>query len=531
MRLAFALLLGFVPLVSAQTGGTVEGTVVDGATQRGIPGVTVDVTPAKSKGVAASAVTDAAGAFRIEGLAAGDYTASFSKSGYTGNVGVTRSTIRIADGGTARISPVLTQYGSLGGRVTDRDGRPFSRVMVQLTTASRQSHMVLTMSDNAGEDGRFRFPNVPPGQYILKAQPIESSILVSSPKKAPEKEKSYPAPPVAEGERRMWVNTFYPGVIDRSQAARIVIHPGWNADGYDIRVIAAPVFRVHGIVLGEDGKPAPGITVGISVADRWERDSNGTKSADDGTFEFGAVHQGDWRLLGMRRGEHSEPELMGFADALVTRHDVENVVIQLSAPFSVAGKAEAAEAREAGGKLPVDSVSLESVTRAWSATGHTNRDGTFRIDGVYPDRYEIRAYGVDHAYYVESIWLGDREVTDQEVAMGAGSAAVRVVYRAGAGSVRGAVENGGGATVVLLPRDERLLTYQYVRSAKCDREGRYGFDGLRPGDYSLMAFPHADLNTLEDPEVVRPLAAGAVVVRVENGRVASADLRLSPLVE
>jgi uncharacterized surface anchored protein len=78
------LLLVFAPVLAAQSGGIVEGTVVDSVASKGIPGVTVGLTTAGSKSVVRSAVTDAAGAFSIAGLPPGDYTASFAKPGFRG---------------------------------------------------------------------------------------------------------------------------------------------------------------------------------------------------------------------------------------------------------------------------------------------------------------------------------------------------------------------------------------------------------------------------------------------------------------
>src|ERR1035437_8791108 len=185
----------------------------------------------------------------------------------------------------------------------------------------------------------------------------------------------------------MWANTFYPGVMERSQAARVALHAGWDLPGYDIRLQAVPVYRAAGVVLGEDGKRAAGVQVGIDLADPWEHDSDGTTSREDGRFEFPSVHQGDWRLMGMR--QRGETVFKGFAEALVARHDLENLAIRLAPPFSISGKVEWDESRDPKAGPPIKAVILESATRGASATGSTGRDGTFRIDNVFADRYKI----------------------------------------------------------------------------------------------------------------------------------------------
>jgi hypothetical protein len=535
MLTPYGLLLVFAPILAAQSGGIVEGTVVDSVASKGIPGVTVDLTAAGSKSAARSVITDAAGAFRIAGLPPGDYTALFNKPGFgrsfTDNA---PNKIHLAsDGDTQHLTAKLTQLGGVSGRVLDRDGNPFSRLRVQLTTASQTSNMVMLNSTETDEGGRYQFARLWPGNYLIEARPIEGSLkggIVNAggavPKKEEEKKPPLGPPPSPEGERWMWANTFYPGVMERSQAARVALHAGWDLPGYDIRLQAVPVYRAAGVVLGEDGKRAAGVQVAIDLADPFEHDSDGATSREDGTFEFPSVHQGDWRLMAMR--QRGDAVFKGFAEATVARHDLESLVIRLAAPFSVSGKVEWDKSRDPKAEPPIKSVTLESATRGASATGQTERDGTFRIDSVYPDRYKIPLWGLAQGYYAASISLGEREVTGQVVDIAALPPPLRVIFKPATGRIRGAVEEGGAATVVLLPKDEALLNNQFIRSTKCDGEGRYEIGSVRPGEYYALAFRSADLFTLEDRDFVRPLTGQAVSVHVDNDLVATVALKLTP---
>jgi hypothetical protein len=296
--------------------------------------------------------------------------------------------------------------------------------------------------------------------------------------------------------------------------------------GYDIQLQAVPVFRVAGVVLGEDGKRAPGAQVGIDLADPFEGDGDRTASREDGTFEFPSVHQGNWRLKGLRK--RGPVFCYGFAEAIVARHDLENVVIRLADPFSVSGKVEWGEARGANAAPPMDRVTLQSATHGDSVSGGTARDGTFRIDNVYPDRYHVSLWGIKSGYYAASVLLGDREILGQPVEIAAIPPPLRVVLKPATGRVHGAVEEGGGATVVLLPKDEARLNNQFIRSAKCDGEGRYEISGVRPGEYYALAFRSAEPFSLEDRDFVRTLVGQAVSVLVDNDLVASVPLKLTP---
>ena len=466
MRLG--LLLALAPILVAQGGGAVEGTVVENVGNRGIPGVTVGLSAAGSQSVARSAITDDAGAFRIAGLPPGDYAVSFAKPGFgTAPVTAGPSTLvgptkvhLAADGDTQRITGKLLQLGGVSGRVLDPDGQPFARLRVQLSTASQTSNTILLMATETDRDGHYQFGNMWPGVYLIEARPIEGSLRfgIASPAAKKEEEKKPPLrpPPTPEGERWMWANTYFPGALGRSQAARVVLHAGWELPGYDIRLQAVPVYRVAGVVFGEDGNRAAGVEVGMDLADWWEHDTDGAKSREDGTFEFPSVHQGDWRLTGTR--QRGDAVFKGFAEVMVARHDLENLVVRLAAPFNVSGVVESDASRDPKAGPPIGRVTLESATRSASETTRPGPDGTFRIDNVYPDHYKVLLYGQASGYYAASILLGEREALGQVVELAASPPPLRVIVKPATGRVHGTVEEGGGATVVLLPKEEACST-------------------------------------------------------------------------
>src|SRR5271157_2961820 len=68
------------PLLFAQSGVTVEGTVLNRVTHQGISGVSVTLDRGTA-GLAYRAVTDSSGAFRIAGVDPGDYLPVYEKRG------------------------------------------------------------------------------------------------------------------------------------------------------------------------------------------------------------------------------------------------------------------------------------------------------------------------------------------------------------------------------------------------------------------------------------------------------------------
>ncbi|SPE34715.1 hypothetical protein SBA3_2170029 [Candidatus Sulfopaludibacter sp. SbA3] len=181
-----------------------------------------------------------------------------------------------------------------------------------------------------------------------------------------------------------------------------------------------------------------------------------------------------------------------------------------------------------GHRFRIRDARLERHRRTRGRTGAPEADGSFHIQDVYLDRYTVNVPTQVPGYYLASIRLGDREVLGQEFDFPPGRPRLRVLFKVAAGRVKGTVENVDGATVVLLPREDALLTSQYIRSVRCDRQGHYEIDSFKPGDYKAVAFASADLGALEDPDFVRTFSGRATTARVDNGLTSAVDLKLLP---
>jgi protocatechuate 3,4-dioxygenase beta subunit len=487
--------LVWIALVSAwaQDAGVIEGSVGNAASHAPLPAVQVVVTRSGSTpGAEYRGVSDVEGKYRIEGLPAGEYTARFEAEGY---VTANSRELKVAAGATVRLSTELWARATLSGRVLDDQGRPAAKLAVELHRY-RGGQPVKTTTD---EEGRYTFGGVSPGVYAIAARPPQK--VVDGGTLAP---------------------VWFPSSTERSEAERIIARAGVEQSGLDLRLRRVPVWSVQGVAADEEGRPVGGVSVRLRVPDEWQADEAVVVSGAGGVFEFAAVRPGEWRLAASGAGRE------GYASVIVDKHDVERVALKLFPPFTLDGFIEREEPRDAEGKRKLTGVYLTPVQgQGRQASAFHQQDGAIRIPKVQPGRYVIFPVGYVPGYFVESVWLGEREVMAKPVDLSDGALRFRVIYRGNAGRVRGTVEKGGGSTVALLPQDEALLDGQFIRTAKCDSNGRFEVGSLRPGEYYAFAFDRVDNYALTDAAFVRNLRAAAVAVHVEAARAADVELKVT----
>ena len=506
-------------------GGAVEGTVINSATGAGISGALVTFFGGPSARY--NATSDAVGHFKISGMTPGTYRASAEKDGFStlaldiasflSNPG-----FRVTAGpDPLRVDLKLAPLNAIRGRVFDQDGKPAAGIQVNLNPNMLGS--VVT-----DEEGRFALEQVKPGSYTLSARPPASAAPVEA----------------KDGTRTAMVTTYFPSVADRSLAQQIVFRGEGDLNGYDIRMQTASVHRLRGIVLDEEGKPLPGAelvqlpspetapgpmglgsaAVGSSLFLTGVRPPLSgapeatVDSGKDGRFEFPAVQSGDWRI-------NVESNPTGTAEARVRREDVDDLQIHVSMPFKMIGNVEW-EASDPGGqrflngRLRFPLVTLLSAdTNEFVGSGFVE-SGKILFEKVLPGRYKaIVKPGLS-----ARIFLGETEVTGQPFPLAANGPPLRVIPKTWSGSVRGTVENGEGATVVLVPqRSDGPAIGQTIR---CGADGSFELNEVSPGDYYIAAFDRID-GLFPSAAILSLLPARGISVRVEEGSAASVMLSVA----
>jgi hypothetical protein len=264
------------------------------------------------------------------------------------------------------------------------------------------------------------------------------------------------------------------------------------------------------VVRDETGELAAGASVRL--------ENQTVVTGADGIFEF-VTRDGEWRITGARKD--GDVERRGMAVVVLSRHDLENVEIRLTLPFSVPLTFEGDDDRVAGRPTMRPMILLsraDGVPQFVQATPEGIRN-------IYPGSYTIQVMSGLSQAYVESIKLGDMEVNGRPFALWDGSQPIRITLRKGGAWIRGNVENAATATVVVIDADESITR---------NRSHVYSFSNphfdvgpLHPGEYYVFAVDRPTPLDLTEA-VVGTLLPRVEKVHLDKGGIAMMTLKVVP---
>ncbi|HKE02057.1 MAG TPA: carboxypeptidase regulatory-like domain-containing protein [Planctomycetota bacterium] len=362
-----------LPTIALRRGGVIEGIAL-GESGETVPGARVSAslqssTPPSFHDRYRSVAADGSGAFRIEGLCAGTWEVTASKttfaSGGTRTTQQRRGVVEVAEGETARVAfdPPARGGCTLRGTVT-RGGSPLAGALVSVAMNgeySRENARVRYQSMMTGPDGAFAFEHLPSGDATLRVSGgLEGTGSQS---------RSVSIPDVAES------------VVD------VALPIGGAIEG---RIVSAG-----------DGRPVVGIAVNASVRTRTGEDASAsasTKTDEGGRYAMTALSPGRYRVrvgrMGFGPASDAKAASAGFAPA-TTEVDVADGGI-VTASFSLArGAIAVVEVRAAdGAPMPRVMVNLMPWIEEPSAepfelprTASTDENGIARFGGLAGGRW------------------------------------------------------------------------------------------------------------------------------------------------
>jgi hypothetical protein len=270
-----------------------------------------------------------------------------------------------------------------------------------------------------------------------------------------------------------------------------MVRTGGDISNLDIKLAAVPVHRIRGVVLDVSGNPVPKATVTLRKGFGSPALTRNTR--DDGSFEFEAVAEGDWRIS--TNVDQPGPKPWAAQWVQLKTHDLENLELRPAAPFAMQGKIVMEVPEGAVAPSPPSVMLAFNAGAAGLAgdrgglfpTGAPDAKGDFQIRNVYPGQYQILAGLAPPQYYLDSIRIGGHDALEPDVEILPGAQPLTVTYKLGGGAVRGTVEKCAGGTVRLLPHDKAMWRRGFVRFAPCDSNDGYAVAAVRPGEYYALA--------------------------------------------
>jgi hypothetical protein len=292
---------------TGQTGG-VSGLVIEDGTSAPVAGVRVlvllDDGRSTPSGPPPATVTDPDGRFHFDVLPAGRYHIAAQKAGYAPPMDPSSMQMfEVSDGQTLEgLTVPLRRGGVISGRVLDPLGQPLAEVSVTALLRRLSSDAPLTALTSSGAPllmpsghsqtndlGEFRIFGLPPGEYVIGANPQSSAGEAST----------------SSSATTIMTSTFFPETADVSAAEPVTVQEGETVSDLTIRLVRVPAFRVSGVVVDQSGAPVAGAMVMLMGGDGRGPDplrflimgSPGMSQSDaSGRFTFGDVPAGSYTL-------------------------------------------------------------------------------------------------------------------------------------------------------------------------------------------------------------------------------------------
>jgi hypothetical protein len=163
-------------------------------------------------------------------------------------------------------------------------------------------------------------------------------------------------------------------------------------------------------------------------------------------------------------------------------------------------------------------------------SGNPDRQGKFSFDNVLPIDYRLGIEDLPQGYFLKEARFGATDLLGQPYRLASSNATLEVVIGANSGHIDGTIVDDNlqaapGVQTVLVPDRSRNRAELY-KAGRTDRDGRWSFDNIPPGDYKVFAWDGIDPYSWFDPEVVRRYESRAQAVHVGESSKQTLQVRL-----
>ena len=485
----------FLALLFLQTHkpGSISGTVTNAVT--GGPVRKAHVTLHSNQNTY-TATTDAEGHFAVAEVNPGAYTAFVEGAGF--RAVPHPEPIRVAEEQqVTNLTFQLTPNGVMTGRVLDENGDPMAQISVQaqVETFGRTGRTMSTTAAAVTDDrGMYRFFDLPAGRYFLLAfVPVQAGV-VNGRLHTDEVDTAY-------------ASSWFPGVVERSQATANQLSAGAELSGLDIRLHKVRVYHIRGKAVAQGSQHRLESPVMLTPCDSAEQGMY-APILRDGSFEAVDMPAGVWCavILETRFDAHG---WFARQPVTVTDHDVNNVVLTATPLGELRGQVLIdGEPPTKMQQVQVQFEPLENPGRFVGATAQS--DGAFRLPEVQPGPYRV-ILNLPGAY-LKSVRLNGQDTPDPRISVPATGGQLALLMATDAGEISGTLKGPGQYVTALAASSPGAISIAAFSAGN----GSFVIRNVPPGDYQVLAWETRDTGLVEYPEFRKQFESRAVAVTVHS---------------
>lgn len=422
----------------------------------------------------------------------------------------------------------MVPTGVIAGKITDGHGNPVgcAHVTVALAYPSSDTRGWLrpyreTVTDDRG---RYRFFNVPAGQYYVAAQTRTAQPVPALPASTSDVRLLDASPGVS-----VTPYIYYPHATTPGDASLVRLEPGEQMTGTDFSLSPVPTYEISGTVQGAAWRGWKG-KVGLILLPAKGAFGISLKSGD----VVAPGDSGHFRILGVPPGSYvlwavfptGTPRYAAYAPITISDANVTGVTLDPDGDWTVHGHLTA-EGQTQGNfqyRVIAEPADADSLFDRVEAHGVHSGD-SFALNGLFPGRYRIRIEMAPERGHIKSATFGSQDVRTHllEIPQHQPVGTLELVVSWDAVQIQGTVLGPDGqpaplACVVLAPapglrRDARLF-----RSVPTYSGGHFVMQGVPPGKYTLFAWDKTAYGAWFQPGVLDGVAGYGVDVTVAAGQ-------------
>jgi hypothetical protein len=378
----------------ARGDASITGRVIDRQSARPLEAVVITLETGNRKRKLV-ALTDAAGVYAFDGIAAAEYRVSASFGDYVTQVfGISDGVMRgprddliVVERGQSRrgVDFALVRGGSLMGRVTNHDGNPLTNAQIVLTRRmDASSYQTVALPWRTNARGEFVAPRLHEGQYVVGA--------------------TWSDPDSPRGGALGSLRAYFPGVENMRDATTITLGVGEIVRGVDIVMPLSQLPSIKGTFVR---------SAGSGHIDAYVLDSgNAVKTVivdAEGHFSTPRLPAGRYTLVARAEANDSFEAVMLTADLTVDLHDI---VLGLLPTSSVTGRVATDDGTAVPSSIQIAAALIESekeIDPYRRDRTYIGDDGVFELRGLFGQR-RIQLAGFTDGWRIERVSIGKTPV-------------------------------------------------------------------------------------------------------------------------